>query len=92
MPMYGTCPKCEQVVNSLNLSTITASVQGGKTFHAATFLCPHCQTILGASFDPVAAATDAASRATSAVQEIGSQFAKRFDEVVEYLKPRQNRP
>ena len=92
MSMYGNCPKCAGVVESLELSTLTASAPGGRTYQAATFLCPHCKTVLGASLDPVAVATDAANRASSAVYDVGSQVAKKFEDLLGRLKPGPNQP
>ena len=85
MPVYGKCPRCEQMVNSLNISTVEAR-SGSKTYNAATFLCPHCQTVLGAGIDPVAVASDAAQRGVQAVYDAAGRLGKRFDEVEEYLK------
>ena len=60
MPLYGKCPKCEQLVTRLDASAVELYVESGKTLHGATFSCPHCQTILGAGVDPLALANDLA--------------------------------
>ena len=58
MPLYGKCPKCEQLVTRLDASAVDLYVETGKAFHGATFSCPNCQTILGAGIDPLALAND----------------------------------
>jgi uncharacterized protein with PIN domain len=62
MRMWGRCPKCEKDVTNLDVSALEAHVDFSRKFHAATFLCPHCGTILGAGIDPVALAEDLARR------------------------------
>jgi hypothetical protein len=60
-PMFGKCPKCAEFVTTLDVSTIDAHAPNGKVFHGAAFLCPSCQTVLGAGIDPVALASDLAA-------------------------------
>ena len=63
MPVYGKCPRCEGLVSSPQRSTLEAP-SGSKTYNAATFLCPHCQTVLGAGIAPVAVQPHAATSAS----------------------------
>jgi phage FluMu protein Com len=55
--MNGKCPKCEQIVESINLSDVNASVFFGTKWRTITLNCPHCHTILGAQIDPIAIKT-----------------------------------
>lgn len=52
--MSSKCPKCQQLVTSLRVQGLEAVGPNRKTWKAATFTCPSCDTILGASFDAVA--------------------------------------
>ena len=87
MAMYGKCPKCEQVVTAMDISTIDAQT-GTKRFRAATFLCPHCQTILGASLDPGDVANDLGTRVLDGVQGATQRVEKTVAEMFERLKNR----
>lgn len=60
--MYGKCPKRGEMVTRLDVSEVDAHVDFSRTFHGAAFLCPHCQTILGAGIDPIALAEALARR------------------------------
>jgi hypothetical protein len=56
---FGKCPKCEKICGSFTLQEVDASAGiGQKVWRALTFLCPHCQTIVGVQIDPIAIKTD----------------------------------
>ena len=53
----GRCPKCEAVLMHVNVQHI--DVKAARTsWVGVSYVCPHCQTILGVSIDPVALKTD----------------------------------
>jgi len=81
MPMYGKCPKCEKIVSRLDITTLGATVQGGKSFNAAAFLCPNCQTILGAGIDPVAVASDLGTRVLEGVHGATQRLGKKLNDI-----------
>lgn len=55
----GKCPKCEKTVTRLKLEGLDATVGvAGSSWKAITLLCPSCNTVLGASIDPIAIKTD----------------------------------
>jgi len=49
--MSGKCPKCGNVVTSPRVYAVDAMDGLTKTWKAATFACPSCDTILGVAFD-----------------------------------------
>lgn len=51
--MSASCPHCSRPLQSLNVTGMQAKTSSGESWDAAAFACPHCQKILGASFDGV---------------------------------------
>lgn len=82
MPLYGKCPKCEQSVSRLDISTPDAHNAAGKTFNAVTYLCPNCQTVLGASLDPVAVANDLGTRLADDVSAKVRALRERLEQLL----------
>jgi hypothetical protein len=54
----GKCPKCEKLVIRAVLDGIDLGQIAGPTYRGFTILCPHCKTILGTGFDPIALKAD----------------------------------
>lgn len=54
----GKCPKCEQVIFQAEVEPITVQQLLGPSWNGASFLCPHCRTVLSVGMDPVALKTD----------------------------------
>ncbi len=54
---YGNCPKCEKSITHLNVHPVEAGVSG-KAWHVVTYLCPSCQTVVGAAPDPASTGAD----------------------------------
>ncbi|MBS0249612.1 MAG: hypothetical protein JSR78_00925 [Proteobacteria bacterium] len=52
--MAGKCPKCQNVVGNVRTEQIGITNMTGNTFSGASYVCPHCQTILGVVVDPYA--------------------------------------
>lgn len=52
--MAGKCPKCQNVVGNVRAEQIGITNMAGNTFSGASYVCPHCQTILGVVVDPYA--------------------------------------
>jgi len=50
----GKCPKCEKILNSVNLVDIDliSDYRKKRRMQAVSFLCPFCNSILGINFDP----------------------------------------
>lgn len=56
------CPKCEKICSTVKIVAVDASAGlGSPTWKGVFYACPHCQTILGASLDPIALKNDVAS-------------------------------
>ena len=56
------CPKCEKTCSTIKLQEIDASSGlGATTWRGVYYCCPWCQTILGASLDPIAMKNDIAA-------------------------------
>ena len=79
----GKYPACKKLVNSLNLSPLEGHNGGGKTFSAVTYLCPHCQTILGAGLDPVAVGNDVGTRVLEGVHGASQRLERRLTRIEE---------
>ena len=56
--MVGKCPKCEKLVNRVNLNEIDASSFMGTAWRTITYNCPYCSTVLGCQIDPIAIKAD----------------------------------
>jgi hypothetical protein len=54
----GKCPKCENAVTSVSLEPVDVTQAFTQKWHGVSFLCPHCQTVLGVGIDPVALKTE----------------------------------
>lgn len=59
MILTGKCPKCDAVIQHVNLESpsILAGL-GGPSWVGVSYLCPNCRTILGVGIDPVAIKAD----------------------------------
>ena len=63
--MAGKCPKCEGFINRIVLEVVDMTYKA-TTYEGITHLCPHCQTVLSVSFDPIRLS-----------QEVAKQLKKR---------------
>ncbi len=52
--MPGKCPKCQNIVGTARAEQVNIANAMGKVFAGASYICPHCQTILSVSVDPFA--------------------------------------
>ena len=60
IPM-GECPKCGDIVRHAHFDEIDIAQSpgvAGPTYRGYTVICPKCQTVLGAGFDPIAIKAD----------------------------------
>jgi hypothetical protein len=69
MSPSGKCPKCEKLVMRAVLDDIDLGQIVGPTYRGFAILCPHCKTILGASFDPIALKADVVRQILEALAE-----------------------
>jgi hypothetical protein len=62
MPI-GKCPKCESVVTHVRFEGVDVRESfGTKTWNGISYLCPSCNTVLGAAIDPVALMNDTVTK------------------------------
>ena len=56
----GKCPngECRQTLTHIKFETVTVRADLADRYVGVTYLCPHCDTVLGAGIDPVALKTD----------------------------------
>ena len=56
----GKCPKCEKILNSVNLVDIDiiADYRQKSRLQGVSYLCPFCDAVLGIGFDPDTLASD----------------------------------
>ena len=64
----GKCPKCENAVTSVSIEHVDVTQAFTQKWHGVSFLCPHCQTVLGVGIDPVALKTDTVKEVVKALQ------------------------
>ncbi len=69
--MHGKCPKCEQIVMSIQIDGLDGHVVMGGTFKMLAYKCPSCQSVLGVQMDPIAVMTDTVSRIKDAFGKEG---------------------
>ncbi|MCU1226361.1 MAG: hypothetical protein JWQ42_4454 [Edaphobacter sp.] len=56
--IYGTCPKCNASVMSVNLKEIKVNAGNGTGWIGVSYQCALCNTVLSVGIDPVALKTD----------------------------------
>lgn len=51
---HGECPKCDKILNSVNLVDLDLIADYRKTrrLQGVSYLCPFCDSVLGIGFDP----------------------------------------
>jgi transposase-like protein len=68
----GSCPYCKRIIASVRLEAITADA-GPQSYHAVSYLCPHCSCVLSVEIDPTAQKNDT-------VSEIVEQVVQRLQD------------
>lgn len=61
MTIQAKCPKCEKLIAEIKAEPFPMK-DGTKPLKGAVYLCPLCNTILGAGADPYALANEIALR------------------------------
>lgn len=66
----GKCPKCERIVTSVKIESITASTSliGGRDFNAVSYCCKSCSTVLSVQMDPIALKSDTVAEIIDALR------------------------
>jgi hypothetical protein len=54
----GKCPRCERVLQHVDIEPIDIHKDSKRAFHGVTFVCPDCRTILAVELDPIAVTAD----------------------------------
>ncbi len=57
----GKCPKCEKVPMQVYIEHVEIKQKfniGGTVWHGASYLCPHCNSILAVAIDPISLKAD----------------------------------
>jgi hypothetical protein len=68
MDIYqGQCPKCGKTVSSANVETMTINAGRHASYKGVSYLCPHCDCVLGVSMDQIALNEDLVSRLLKAL-------------------------
>ena len=49
----GKCPKCQKAVHHVNLKKMPIHVELRHFWTGVSFVCPHCDTILGIGYDHI---------------------------------------
>jgi hypothetical protein len=71
MFISGKCPKCEKTVAAVSIEHIDVLQAFTKRWHGVSFLCTHCQTVLGVGIDPVALKTDTVAEVVEQLRRAG---------------------
>ncbi len=65
----GKCPKCEATITHAYIQNLEAKVPfGAQSYHAVSYQCPSCRTVLGIQMDPIALKTDTVTEVSQAVR------------------------
>jgi transcription elongation factor Elf1 len=51
------CPKCEKLLSSITLETISIKAKG-TSWHGCAYCCPYCDAAISIAIDPVALKSD----------------------------------
>jgi hypothetical protein len=54
MMLKGKCPSCTKTVTRLNIQSLEAGQPMVTAWQGVVYLCPACDTVLGAGLDPIA--------------------------------------
>ena len=66
----GKCIQCKKMVGHLKIESIEARGGiGGPRWGGINYLCPWCNTVLGAGIDPVALKADTVNEIIKALQK-----------------------
>jgi RNase P subunit RPR2 len=49
----GTCPKCDKVLVNVKAEDMRVNVGFTPAWQGLSFLCPHCNTVLGIGINPL---------------------------------------
>jgi hypothetical protein len=63
----GKCPKCDQIMHSIAVQGVSAKAAFGNSWHAISYQCPHCHSVLGVEIDPIALKSDIVSEVTDGI-------------------------
>lgn len=74
--MIGKCPSCKQLVTSLRIHVLQAIEDSGAKWKAATYTCPGCGTVLGASLDPTAQTAEIVEALLASKTEIMNRLSR----------------
>ena len=69
--MAGKCPKCGNLVETVNSSPVTIQV-GDSSFKGATYQCANwvCQAVLGCELDPIVLKHDIVNQVVAQVKAL----------------------
>ena len=56
--MAGICPSCKGLVTQARCEGLDVNVPGGVSWKGISLQCPHCNTVLSVSIDPIAIKAD----------------------------------
>jgi hypothetical protein len=74
--MSAICPHCESTVTSLAVNPVEAKDPNGQTWKAATFACPNCDKVLGASFDATAQTVEIIAKLEAKLDTLASAIKR----------------
>lgn len=58
MANIGKCAKCENIIESVRIETVEVTQSRMMKWKGASYICPHCETVLSVSIDLLALKTD----------------------------------
>ncbi len=64
----GKCQHCHKTVSSARVETIDINAGRQASYKGATYLCPHCRSVLSVSMDQIALNEDLVSRLLKALR------------------------
>jgi hypothetical protein len=65
--MPAKCPKCELAIANIKGEKIKVEI-GKSTWRGVSYVCPHCDSVLGVQADPIALKADIVDELKKAIQ------------------------
>lgn len=65
----GKCPKCETIVQRVEVDAIDVTVNLQSAWKGVAFHCGHCHTVLGVGIDPIALKADIVSQVLAGLRK-----------------------
>ncbi len=66
--MLGKCPKCDNLINFVNVNEIEIRTGDGASWRGVSYICPYCFAVVGVQMDPISLKADLKNEILSVLQ------------------------